>query len=79
MSTSKSKQNCKDLSYWVRFMIETRQDNDMTNRASAVYDENKTNYHDQSDWVSIVTKTRQDNYINNRINVIYAKNEAKPP
>ena len=30
----------------------------MTNRASAVYDENKTNYHDQSDWVSIVTKTR---------------------
>ena len=55
-STSKSKQNCKELSHQVRFVIETRQDNDVTNRIGAVYDENKLNYHDRLDWVPIVMK-----------------------
>ena len=49
----------------------------MTNRTSAVYDENETNYHDRSDWVPFVTKTRQDNNMTYCTYMVYVEKETK--
>ena len=41
-STLKTKLSYHDWSNWVRFIMKTKQDNDMTNYISAVYVENDT-------------------------------------
>ena len=41
-STLKTKLSCRDRSDWVQFAMKTRQDNDMTNRTSAIYAKKET-------------------------------------
>ena len=59
------------------FVMKTRQDNDVTDYASAFYAKMILNYCDWLDRVLFVTKTRHNNDMNDRISMMYAKNDSK--
>lgn len=56
-------------------MMNTRNDNDMTNHISAIYVENDVELSQPAHWVLTMMKTIQDNYMTIRTNVVYMENE----
>ena len=76
-STLKTKLSYRDWLDQVRSMMETKQDNDVTDCIDMVYVETKLNYQGLSDWVWFVLKTKQDNNVTNSTGEVYPENDIK--
>lgn len=64
-STSKTKLNFHDRLDGVRFLIKTRQDNDVVNRIGLAYPKIETELLGTIESMQFVTKTGQDNNVTN--------------
>ena len=68
--------NSGDLLDWVRSLMKTRQDNDVTNHTYADYTKNILNYWDLSTRVQSVMKTKHEYDMTDCTRVLYTENET---
>ena len=76
-STLKMKLNCHDRSNNVRYMMNTRHDNNVIDHIGTVYAENEIELSLPINTSQSMTKTRRDNDVIDHIGVVYLENKIE--
>ena len=67
----------RDRLDWVRFMIKTGHENDMTDHIGVLYIEKKTELSWTIEWGAVCNETKQDNDAIDSIGLVYIKNKTE--